>query len=331
MRLAVNSFAHFLVDGLCLATLFGSVAASGDITSAVLLYNTLAFSTQCLVGLVTDECGRWEWLCCGSEILVVLGFILPLPWFVRVCLIGIGNSIFHVTGGSMTLRESGGKAARLGIFVAPGALGVTLGSLWPKLGFVFAMGLLVCAVETGIAAVHAPRKAAGNYKKAASFPLAAVVLLTLAVAVRAVGGRALSFPWKNGAALSILMTAFVFAGKAAGGFVCDRIGASKTAYISIPFSALLIAFCSGWMLPSIVGQLLLTLSMPVTLYRMYKAMPDSPGFAFGLAASALWPGTIAGQMFTLTGPALWLCVIISFLFGLVAILYSDKKIGRIIT
>ena len=119
MLLFISSFAHFLVDGLCIATLFGSVAAKGDITVAVLLYNTLAFSTQCAVGLVTDETGRWELLCCGSMILVLLGFILPLPWYFKVILVGLGNSVFHVTGGSITLRYSGGKAARLGVFVAP--------------------------------------------------------------------------------------------------------------------------------------------------------------------------------------------------------------------
>lgn len=331
MLLFINSLAHLLVDGLCLATLFGTVAAEGEIVTAVLLYNTLAFSTQCIVGLVTDETGRWEWLCCASMILVVLGFVLPAPWYVKVMLIGLGNSLFHVTGGSMTLRDSGGKAGKLGVFVAPGAIGVTLGSLWPKLGMLFALALLACAVEMGIIALH--KKTAVKAHSAAAnsgkLPIFAVVLLTIAVAVRAVGGSAVSFPWKSGALLGVVMTLFVFGGKSAGGFICDRLGAVRTAYISIPLSALLIAFCSGYMLPSLLGQFLLNLSMPVTLYLMYKAMPDSPGFAFGLAASALWPGTIAGQMFTLTGPALWACVIVSFVFGLLAIIYSERRIRRI--
>ena len=331
MLLFLNSLAHFLVDGLCLATLFGTVYAEADIVSAVILYNTLAFSTQCLVGLVTDSTGRWEWLCCGSEILVVLGFILPLPWYMKIVFIGLGNSLFHVTGGSMTLRDCGGKAAKLGVFVAPGAIGVTLGSLWPKLGIFFALALLVCAVEMGIMALNKKPENPMSIKSGdgGHFPVLAVILLTAAVAVRAVGGSAVSFPWKSGALQGIVMTLCVFGGKTAGGFVCDRIGAEKSAYISIPLSALLIAFCSEYMLPSLLGQLLLNLSMPVTLYLLYKAIPDSPGLAFGLAASALWPGTIAGQMFTLTGPALWLCVIASFLFGLGAIVYSEKNLRRI--
>ena len=66
--------------------------------------------------------------------------------------------------------------------------------------------------------------------------------------------------------------------------------------------------------------------MPVTLWMLFRLLPDDPAFAFGLAASALWPGTIAGALFTLTGPALWACVIASFLFGLVAILYGTSKL-----
>ena len=66
--------------------------------------------------------------------------------------------------------------------------------------------------------------------------------------------------------------------------------------------------------------------MPVTLWMLFRLLPDDPAFAFGLAASALWPGTIAGALFTLTGPALWACVIVSFLFGLVAILYGASKL-----
>lgn len=329
MLLLLNSLAHFLVDGLSISVLFGCLSGGIDIATAVIIYNSLAFSTQCVVGLVTDATGRWEWLCFGGLLAVLCGFIIPMPYAARLCFVGLGNSLFHVTAGSMTLRDSGGKAARLGVFVAPGAFGVTLGTLWPALGPTFAALLAICACAMlRYAICDKTARFVPERTGKSGFPVFAVVLLTLAVAVRAVGGSAVSFPWKNTAAMSILMTAFVFAGKAAGGFVCDRLGSTKSAWLSIPISALIVVFCSNLLLPSLIGQFLLNLSMPITLYLIYKSMPDSPGFAFGLAASALWPGTIVGQMFRLTGPALWLCVIISFIFGLGAILYADIKLRR---
>lgn len=330
MLLALNSIAHFLVDALCISTLFGPVASTGDISIAVVLYNTLAFSTQCIVGLLADALRHHSWSAAISMILVVLGWVLPLPALIKVCFVGLGNSVFHVAGGAMTLEASEGRAGKLGVFVAPGAFGVTLGTLYPQIAFVYASAAMLCAAayiyisvrKTGIIPQKCAEKADGR------FPILAIILLTAAVAVRAVGGTAVSFPWKSGAGLAILMTAFVFAGKTAGGFVCDKFGAKKMSWVSIPLSAILIAFCSGYMLPSLLGQFLLNLSMPVTLYLMYKALPDSPGFAFGLAASALWPGTIAGQLLTLTGPALWICVIACFVFGLAAIIYADNRSRR---
>ena len=321
-RLALNAVAHLLVDGLCAATVFGALAAGENLPLMILVYNTLAFSTQCLVGLAADRLRQDRMAAAAGMICIVLGFALPVPGWARVGLIGLGNSVFHVAGGRMTLLQSRGRAWPLGVFVAPGAVGLTLGTLWPRLGTVFAVLLTVCAVLSLM--IPEPETDAAPPREGGS--LLVPILLTLAVAVRAVGGSAVSFPWKTGAAGALLLTAFVFAGKLAGGLLSDRIGARKTAWISILPAAVLIAFCSAWAAPSLLGQFTLNLTMPVTLWLLWRAMPDAPGLAFGLTASALWPGMIAGQLMTLTGPALWICVVLSFGFGLWAILYAERSI-----
>ena len=124
----------------------------------------------------------------------------------------------------------------------------------------------------------------------------------------------------------MILTVFVVLGKIAGGFLCDCLGPSGTALWTVPAAAVLVAFLSAYAVPSVIGQFLVNLSMPVTLWLLFRMLPDAPGFAFGLAASALWPGTIAGQMMILTGPALWVCVLISFCFSLAAILLADRKL-----
>ena len=43
-------------------------------------------------------------------------------------LLGLGNALFHVGGGVDVIRD-GGKCEKLGIFVAPGAMGLYLGGL----------------------------------------------------------------------------------------------------------------------------------------------------------------------------------------------------------
>ena len=323
LRLALNASAHLLVDGLCAATVFGPVRAAGDPAVLILVYNTLAFSTQCLVGLAADRIRRHETSEALAMALIVLGFSLPLPAWLRVVLIGLGNSVFHVAAGAMTIEQSRGKAWPLGVFVAPGAIGVTAGTLWPQTGTVFAVLLAICAA----AALLLPKGSPAPLKcEKAEGSLLVPILLTLAVAVRAVGGSAVSFPWKTGAAGALVLTGAVFLGKCAGGFVCDRLGARRSAWLSIAPAAVLIAFCSAWAAPSLLGQFALNLTMPVTLWLLWRAMPDAPGFAFGLAASALWPGMIAGGLMTLTGPALWVCVLLSFSFGLWAVLFAVRRI-----
>ncbi len=324
MTLFLNSIAHFLVDALCITILFSADVEGETLMLGVLLYNTLAFSLQCVAGLLIDRIGRCRALEALSFALVILGFALPLLFYLRVALAGLGNCLFHVAAGTVTLQQSGGKAWKLGVFVAPGAFGVTLGTLYPRFGLILAAAMLLCAVALLIRKENSIPEAAYRQYGSAHFPLAAVLLLTCAVAVRALGGVAVSFPWKQTAVHAFLMTLFVFAGKVAGGFVCDRVGARRSAWFSIPLAAICIAFFSESMPLSLMGQLLLNLTMPVTLWLLYRLMPDAPAFSFGLAASALWPGTIAGQMTVLSGRYLWILVILTFCFGIFAILYASR-------
>ncbi|MBR3356011.1 MAG: hypothetical protein IKG47_11820, partial [Oscillospiraceae bacterium] len=121
MLLFFNALAHFCVDGLCASVLFGCLPESA--MSLVIVYNILAFTTQCIVGMIADRWKEQRWAECISILAVVLGWFFPVTPLIRVILVGLGNSLFHVTGGVMTLKRSSGKALELGIFVAPGALG----------------------------------------------------------------------------------------------------------------------------------------------------------------------------------------------------------------
>ena len=76
-----------------------------------------------------------------------LGGLLPLPGYLLALVIGLGNSLFHVAGGTVTLK--GAKdAGPLGVFVAPGAVGLALGTLWPGLRLWLCAAALVTAAQT---------------------------------------------------------------------------------------------------------------------------------------------------------------------------------------
>ena len=293
MRLPLNSIAHLLTDAVCAAAVFGPIAASGgDLSLCIVIYNSAAFLTQCLAGLLTDLLTRHERLAAIGLAVCVLGAYAPLPGWAAALIIGLGNCLFHVAAGTVTLKESR-SAGPLGVFVAPGALGLAAGTLWPWLLPWFCAAALIAVAAMLVS---------GRGEAAFVRPAPARV------------------PW--GA---------VFAGKSLGGYACDRLGPTRTALASVPAAALLTAFCAAWAAPALAGQLLLNLSMPVTLWLIYRAMPDSPGFAFGLAASALWPGTVAGMLINLSGAWNRALILVSFAAGLAAIIYAEKSLKEVRT
>ena len=356
MIAALNAISHFLVDWTCVCALYSSGAEGQALAVAAVLYNTLAFSTQCLVGLLLDIPARTRRLGCegrigsggkggsvrfcglcqaGGMLLVALGALIPAGLIFRVVVFGLGNSLFHVAGGMVTLEKSAGKAAPLGVFVAPGAFGVTLGTLWPQMCVWAAVILIAAAIACAVVYTKVPagETATGTTAETvgeglSKIPVLPVALLTAAVAMRAIGGNAAEFTWKNGAVAALLLTLFVFLGKALGGFACDRLGAGRMSAVTITVAAVLTAFFAANIPASLIGQLLLNLSMPVTLWLLYRLMPQDPGLAFGLAASALWPGTIFGMLIKFTGPAAKALIILCFMFGLFAVLYSESVIKR---
>lgn len=327
ISLAVRALAHLMVDALCASILFGSRATMEQI----LVYDTLAFSTQCITGMIADRyCGRLGMISAGSCLLIAAAYFVPAGNMTRAVAAGIGNSFFHTAAGAAVLLESGGKAYPQGAFVAPGAIGLTLGTLWPETGPVWAVLIVPAAYmllmlpasvpDTGLTNMDAPPAS----RTGAAVPL----MLFAAVAVRAFSGSVVTFSWKKGAAGALATTLAVFAGKMAGGFAADRYDVKKLSLISVSAAALMIAFGSSDPVLSLTGQFLINLTMPVTLWLMYLALPDEPGFAFGLAAAALWPGSLAGMLVSLTGSWRWICVIVCFLAGTAAISYSIDSIGK---
>lgn len=324
--LILNALAHFLTDAVCASALFGPIAAAGgDFSLALIIYNTAAFTLQCVAGLLTDSLRRHERLAALGLALCAIAALLPMPGYAAAAVLGLGNCVFHVAGGTVTLKGCS-SAGPLGVFVAPGAVGLALGTLMPELRPWLCAAALLAAAAMWLSARDEPELVR---RQPGRVPWGAVAALTLAVAVRAIGGCAADFPWKTTAAMGLVTAVLVFAGKSLGGFVCDRLGPTRTALISVPAAAVLTAFCAAWAAPALAGQLLLNLTMPVTLWLIYRAMPESPGFAFGLAAAALWPGTLAGQLISLTGAWNSALILVSFAAGLAAIIYAEKKLSEV--
>ena len=279
---AVYSALHFLVDGICAWAMLGQLSAGA---AGILVYNFCAFALQLPLGAVLDRLGgrRTPAFFAGAGCLLTLLGALTHP-----AVLGLGNALFHVGGGVDVIRDDcrrglGGQA--LGSFVAPGAMGLYLGGLlrgadgWLLLPAAAAMALLLCLIRSP-----------GDFSTAPSQK--APVLLTLCcfavVVLRSFVGFQVVFPWKTGA-LAFAATAAVVLGKMAGGILAARFGARRVTVLSL--SAAAGCFALGDLPLFGLGALLcFNMTMPLTLYALWRRFPRYPGSCFGALTLALFLG-----------------------------------------
>jgi len=294
------SVIHGIIDLSCATVVFSSLLHHNfnlsNIFVFVVIYNLIAFGLQAPFGFLVDRYqAPRESAFIGSLLVLSSFFFFNIPFLV-VILSGIGNAFFHVGGGSISLNFNPQKATAPGIFVAPGALGLTIGVLlgksgtltfWPFVLLLFASCLFI--IFSRIPTI--------NYQKTSIKPKInyfelVIFLLLLSVSIRALYGLTAVFAWKSNVNLLFALTIAIVGGKALGGFFADKFGWIKTAIIALTFSAPLLAFFQYSPLLVIIGAFLFQITMPITLTALSNMLPGRPATAFGLTVLALIIGAI---------------------------------------
>lgn len=357
---ALYSIWHLLVDGMCALAMFGKFIPKEDGYFSILLYNFCAFALQMPFGVILDrlntkdEKHRYDF----DFIIAVIGVICTVVGvYTNPVILGIGNALFHIGGGVGTIHDSprkycsDGRAdnickyskdkrivrkrliVRLGIFVAPGAVGLYLGTLLANMeirnGKILwvSTGMLLCVLISWLLmrrgrqntdeehditgsvtdeeyAVTGPgtdvENAAADLTASTDsvaagtgYGIAAVCLVV--VILRSYIGMAVGFSWKTGILEGLLAVLALACGKTAGGFLASRYGAYRTAVVSLILAAMCYLF--SFVMPiGLVALFLFNMTMPITLYWVVYAFPRLPGFAFGILTFALFLGFLPKYM-----------------------------------
>ena len=307
---------HFVVDFACVSSMLCAVSRvlgeSGQgslevVALSILLYDIVAFTLQLPVGIALDQLDKNSYAALLSYALVGAGVILSLvpvallEW-PAILLLAIGNALFHSAGGLSVLNISQKHAGPSGIFIATGAIGVFLGTQSAQMGrlqiaFSLLVLLFLCALITLV--VQKVNKKYWNVHnvsfdipRLSSNTLLAIALLSFVVALRSYAGMVMAFPWKSEMLLLVLSILGVFAGKALGGVVADRIGFRTTAIFSLIVAATL--FVPSWEIPvmGLLGVFFFNFTMSITLASLANILPNAKGTAFGLASFSLAVGAL---------------------------------------
>ena len=320
---------HFVVDFACVSSMLCAVSRvlgeSGQdslvfVALSILLYDVVAFTLQLPVGIVLDKLDKnsyaalLSYALVGAGVLISLFPVALLEWL-AVLLLAVGNALFHSAGGLIVLNISQKHAGPSGIFIATGAIGVFLGTQSAQMerlqiAFSLLVLLFLCALITLVVQkvnkkywnVH---NVAFDIPKLSSNTLLAIALLTLVVALRSYAGMVMAFPWKSQTLLLVLSILGVFAGKALGGMVADRIGFRTTAIFSLIAAATL--FAPSWEVPvmGLLGIFFFNFTMSITLASLANILPNAKGTAFGLASFSLAVGALPALVgFRIEHPAM---------------------------
>jgi FSR family fosmidomycin resistance protein-like MFS transporter len=248
-NLLVYGLAHGLVDAMCAGVLFSVVSrqiySASEMTYLIIVYNLLAFGLQVIMGFLVDHFKTPRLSAIAGIILTGLSTLifLPLP-ILAIVFAGIGNAMFHIGGGVASLSLTPRKATAPGIFVAPGALGLMVGTVLGKGGDFIAWPFLLVAIALAVLVLRVPKPSMyPEQPKPApirGFRIEYIIYLVLfVIAVRSLVGFSVVFPWKSDIDLLVILTISVVLGKGLGGFLADRFGWTLTAVgslvASIPF------------------------------------------------------------------------------------------------
>jgi FSR family fosmidomycin resistance protein-like MFS transporter len=309
--LAVYGISHFFVDACCAALLtniwLAGIYPVERVLYLYILYNSLAFAAQVPLGLVVDAFGRpWHFAAAGICLQVVAVVMISsningLPPEVVVLTAGIGNAMFHLGGGVVSLSLDRGRAAAPGIFVAPGAVGLFAGYQLAASGMSGSVRAAAAIVGCVLAAavyraerseIVRPERA---MNKNAGFGLVlclAVFFIMGSIAVRSMLGLSFPFPWKGSGPRGAFMLALAAgSGKALGGFLADRFGFIRTCVASLLLSIPLLTAGEANPAAGIAGCALFQMTMPVTLLACADIFPGL-ALSFGMTCLAIFCGAL---------------------------------------
>ena len=294
MRTAVWSVLHFLVDMVCAWAMYAFFCAGNY--ESFLIYNFCAFALQLPLGVLLDlyrqKHPELPTLCAavGVAITVTGAFLHP-------AILGTGNALFHTGAGVDVIAEDfslNRQGKYLGIFVAPGAIGLYAGMLLgkkldhPLIGLTAGICMLLLLFFRFRLRPAYEEPARTEPERRGNLFLIGLCCFAVVI-IRSLVSLSMSFPWKSVPLLGTLAVFGAAAGKCCGGFLASRFGLAKT----VAATLLLASVCYLLAETGVFGLtaiFLFNMSMPLTLYLLAAHLPTMPGFAFGLLTFGLFLG-----------------------------------------
>lgn len=292
IKIAILGLGHLFVDllGLYLIHYMNHSFSFEYIAIYFVVYNLIAFALQPVIGYLADKYNLYYYCILLGLLLPMIAVNIPSVGVLAIMISTIGNAMYHVGGGVISVNLFPDKVAPTGVFVAPGAIGVFLGINLATIDSNYSLILSAIAfiVLAVIYFVFNRRLPENKYTKLNKNLVKISILVMVIVFVRGFIGYHLLLPWKSDLILGIILVIAIFLGKFFGGILADKFGLKKIAIFGLATSLPLLILGYGYPIIAIIGAMLFNLTMAITLYVIIYSCGKYKGFAFGLTTLALF-------------------------------------------
>lgn len=295
-------YIHFITEILCFYVLSNIINNSLLLWMVPFIYDAFAFVPQSIIGYISDKYPKINIGIIGT-ILLIIGFITfftnSIPGtYTELIILCLGNAFIHVSGAEVTLRSSNGKLSHSAIFVSGGSFGVITGKLLAKTKIPFilisilALTMIPCILLANTYRKDNNKPLNFNYHNNKIDPLVVILLAVFVVIVRGYMGYGIPTSWNKTVIQTILLYVTMGIGKALGGILSDTFGMRKIAIISVVGSLPFLLFGDKYMIISLIGIALFSMTMSITLGIIVSVLKRNPGLAFGHTTIGLFLGTV---------------------------------------
>ena len=279
----INDF----VAGYMLAN-FTFAHNSSESFTMLVVYAIIGFGGQLPVGFMLDKQKQIKPFAVASISLLLLScFIYFIDPTVAIIVTGFASAGIHVTGGAICLQVNEDKSGPLGIFTAPGVVGLALGSMLGLLSSSYLLFAISAIIVVAIFIFKQPTPVYQVQHKNNTSQLDSHDWIMLSILL-VMCFRSFIFDIMNASSILfengiLIFGISAFLGKIIGGFLADRIGWKKFIYITLPLAFVLFNFGRENIYAIAFGIACLQSSVPLTLLLMSRSLPLFPATATALS------------------------------------------------
>lgn len=314
-RLVLLSFGHGLNDfaaGYMLGNMLYLQAGVRDIAIGFLIYNVLAFGGQYFAARFLEKVSNIKHIitACALFNIAAVGLFHWIPQLSLV-LAGCASAIYHVAGGSACIKEN--KAAPIGVFAAPGIIGLAIAGYLSYLKIDIWLFLsIVCIAFVGIIQLiqfpsldkHNKVEEENKHHVIDNHDVLMILLLGI-ISLRSAVWNIFQVIYEHNYAWLLAIAVSAFLGKILGGWISDKVGWKLYSFVSLIAAMPLVSFFKEEIVLFCIGIGLLQSAIPANTAMMIEYCKGRKergvAFSFGTAIVIGIVLTSPVQFFSING------------------------------